>query len=284
MQRSSAVVGLALIGTTLGAAGFDAYQVRKSINEDSADTWYDEGDYSDPATRPSSWGYNSNHFYHSNNTSWMSDDFRHFFIVFFISQLDLARRIRLARARGRVLKLRRVRIQPRPNWQATVESLGFHFHTVDERPYWDESAYYEFTTAEIDAIEKATYELDKMCLAAVQHIIDENLFDRFQIPPAYVPWVKTSWDRDEHTIYGRFDLCFSGLGEPKLLEYNADTPTSLLEAAVVQWNWMKERFPNLDQFNSIHERLIEEHWAAVRPTTHGKMYFTCIAGNLDGII
>ena len=45
-------------------------------------------------------------------------------------------------------------------------------------------------------------------------------------------------------------------GPPKLLEYNADTPTSLVEAAVIQWEWLEECFPGSDQFNSIHERLI----------------------------
>src|SRR4029077_16603791 len=43
---------------------------------------------------------------------------------------------------------------------------------------------------------------------------------------------------------------------PKLLEYNADTPTALLEAAVVQWYWLEETHPTSDQFNAIHERLI----------------------------
>ena len=176
--------------------------------------------------------------------------------------------------------MRRVKTQPRPNWQATVESQGFHFHTVDERPYWDESVHYEFSAAEIDVIEKATYELDKMCVEAVQQVIDQNLFDRFQIPPEFVQWVIRSWDRDEQTVVGRFDLCFSGRGEPKLLEYNADTPTSLLEAAVIQWQWMKDTQPSRDQFNSIHERLIEA-WGAVKPTTHGTMHFTCIGGNLE---
>ncbi|HET6248106.1 MAG TPA: glutathionylspermidine synthase family protein [Tepidisphaeraceae bacterium] len=177
--------------------------------------------------------------------------------------------------------MRRLQIQPRANWQQTVESFGFHFHTINDVPYWDESAYYEFASAEIDTLEKATYELDKMCLAAAQHVIDEKQFDRFQIPPAYVPWLMQSWERDEHTICGRFDLSYGGGGTvPKLLEYNADTPTSLLEASVIQWQWMKDRHPKLDQFNSIHERLIEA-WAAVRPSTRGAMYFTCVGDNVE---
>src|SRR6185436_3953999 len=118
-------------------------------------------------------------------------------------------------------------------------------------------------------LESASYALDKMCQEAVQHVIDQNLFHLFQIPPQCVPWVVQSWERDEFTIYGRFDLAYDGRNPPKLLEYNADTPTSLLEAAVIQWFWFKEveknasafspqlaRYGAFDQFNSIHERLI----------------------------
>ncbi|MBN9117856.1 MAG: glutathionylspermidine synthase family protein, partial [Planctomycetes bacterium] len=44
---------------------------------------------------------------------------------------------------------------------------------------------------------------------------------------------------------------------PKMLEYNADTPTALVEAAVAQWMWLKDVDERADQFNSIHEQLIE---------------------------
>ena len=178
--------------------------------------------------------------------------------------------------------MRRYNIQPRENWAKTVESQGFHFHSVDEEPYWDESVYYLFTAAQIDTLERATYELDRMCLDAVQHVIDNNLFAQFQIPVAFEEWIKRSWDRDELTIYGRFDLAYDGTGEPKLLEYNADTPTALLEAAVIQWYWMKDVYPNLDQFNSIHEHLIEA-WklAATDPRSGGEMVFACLSGHVE---
>ena len=51
--------------------------------------------------------------------------------------------------------MNRMLIIPRSDWQKTVEAQGFHFHTVGEQPYWDESAYYSFTAAEIDVIEAA---------------------------------------------------------------------------------------------------------------------------------
>ena len=41
-----------------------------------------------------------------------------------------------------------------------------------------------------------------------------------------------------------------------MLEYNADTPTSLIETAVVQWHWLAETHPGQDQFNPLHERLV----------------------------
>src|SRR3954447_8632270 len=162
----------------------------------------------------------------------------------------------------------RIPLQTRPNWQATVESQGFHFHTADDAPYWDESVCYCFTAPQIDQLEKATYALNDLCLQAVQHVIDRDLFHLFQIPPQFVPWVVQSWENDEFTLYGRFDLAYDGRNPPKLLEYNADTPTSLLEAAVIQWFWFKDvqanpggfstRLPrHLDQFNSLHDRLIE---------------------------
>jgi glutathionylspermidine synthase len=78
-----------------------------------------------------------------------------------------------------------------------------------------------------------------------------------------VPAITRSWERDDFSLYGRFDLAFDGRGAPKLLEYNADTPTALVEAAVAQWFWLQDTHPAADQFNSIHERLIEawRRWA-----------------------
>jgi glutathionylspermidine synthase len=64
------------------------------------------------------------------------------------------------------------------------------------------------------------------------------------------------------SLYGRFDLSYDGRNPPKLLEYNADTPTSLIEAAIAQWHWLQELHPDEDQFNSLHERLIAR-WQAL---------------------
>jgi glutathionylspermidine synthase len=178
------------------------------------------------------------------------------------------------------MTMQRIPAQPRDNWQQKVEEKGFVFHTVDEAPYWNETAFYQFTSTEIDAIEKATYALNEMALAAVDHVIQNNLWDRFSIPATYQAWIRKSWDRDEQTIVGRFDLALTADNQIKLLEYNADTPTALLEAAVIQWFWLKDVHPDKDQFNSIHERLIEA-WTAVKPHVGSRMFFASIADHAE---
>ncbi|MGB8356783.1 MAG: glutathionylspermidine synthase family protein [Chthoniobacteraceae bacterium] len=168
--------------------------------------------------------------------------------------------------------MERFAIDPRPDWKEKVEKLGFLFHTADSL-YWDESVCYRFTAAEIDILEAATNELQRICLEAVQSVIDRDLFSRFRIPAAFVPLIKNSWEREDLSLYGRFDLCYDGTHPPKMYEYNADTPTSLLEAAVIQWHWLEDTFPERDQFNSIHEKLIAR-WkeAGITGTTH----FACV--------
>jgi glutathionylspermidine synthase len=146
--------------------------------------------------------------------------------------------------------------KPRTDWQKKVESVGLTYHTAEGVPYWDESAYYSFSSAEIDDLEAATATLHELCVSAAEHIIQKNLLDRLAIPPAFHDLITDSWERDDLSLYGRFDLAYDGQNAPKLLEYNADTPTSLIETGVAQWFWLQDTFPKKDQFNSIHEKLI----------------------------
>ena len=177
--------------------------------------------------------------------------------------------------------MERISINPRPDWKEKVEALGFGFHTMGDT-YWDESAYYAFTMPEIDRIETATNTLWEMCLEAVQYVIDHNLYDNFAIPPWIRPHIEKTWNDDAPSIYGRFDFTFKD-GVPKLLEFNADTPTSLFETGVVQWNWLEDRFPKADQFNSVHEKLIAT-WQYLKPYLYNDtLYFTVVRDSLEDI-
>jgi glutathionylspermidine synthase len=151
--------------------------------------------------------------------------------------------------------MERITSQPRADWQRAVEARGLKWHT-GTTPYWSEDAYYRFTTEEIDSIERATNELHARCLEAVQSVIDEGRYDELKIPDHAVPLIERSWKEEPPSIYGRFDLAYDGKSPPVMLEYNADTPTSLLEASVIQWDWLESTNQGSDQFNSIHERLV----------------------------
>lgn len=153
--------------------------------------------------------------------------------------------------------MRRETHTPRPDWRAKVEALGFDFHTIDGRTYWDESAAYVFSSDEIAALESAAGELHRRCLDAAEHVIRNRLYARLGIPQKFAPLVEASWERRDFSLYGRFDFAWDGDGSPKMLEYNADTPTTLLEAALVRRDWLREKFPGGDRFDAIHERLID---------------------------
>ncbi|MFJ4687692.1 glutathionylspermidine synthase family protein [Streptomyces sp. NPDC088789] len=173
-------------------------------------------------------------------------------------------------------------IAPRPDWQRTVEEQGLIYpltrHPDDSlRPYWDESAYYVFSLEEIEALEEVVEELHHMCLEAAAHIVAADRFADLGITdPRVVAAVAEAWRRRSElpSVYGRFDLRHDGRGPAKLLEYNADTPTSLVEAASPQWFWMEERFPGADQWNSLHERLVDawRRQSALLPPG-GPLYF-----------
>ncbi len=112
-----------------------------------------------------------------------------------------------------------------------------------------------------------------------RHIIDQKRYAELNIPPAAIPLIEWAWETEPPALYGRFDIAWAGAQSghpPKLLEYNADTPTSLLEAAVIQWNWLEDLGPTLgakpDQFNSIHERLIAK-WKDIGPYLSQPVYF-----------
>ncbi|MBF0304215.1 MAG: glutathionylspermidine synthase family protein [Alphaproteobacteria bacterium] len=163
----------------------------------------------------------------------------------------------------------RRQIAPRPDWEAAVKALGFDFATIDGLPYWDEGVCWRLTGAQVDALDDAAAELHAMCLDAVRDVIDTHQLGRFGITGAWAEEVQESWrrglvaDRPGGHVHGRFDLAFDG-ETIKLLEYNADTPTSLFEAGIVQWYWKEACHPGADQFNSLHEKLVAR-WADLLP-------------------
>ena len=160
--------------------------------------------------------------------------------------------------------MERISITERPDWREKATEYGFNFHTMYGEPYWSEEAYYKLTLAQVEKLEAVTAELHQMCLQVVEKVIaSDELMTKFRIPKHTWGFVRQSWKTNQPSLYSRLDLAWDGVGEPKLLENNADTPTSLYEAAFFQWIWLEDQLnagnlpADSDQFNSLQEKLIE---------------------------
>lgn len=166
--------------------------------------------------------------------------------------------------------MKRLPVTPRPGYREKIEALGFDFHG----DYWREEAYYSFTTDEVARLEDATNEAYRMYCETARFIIEDypEFMERIlNIPSEVCERIREAWEADELSLYGRFDFMMDKDGTPKILEFNADTPTSLLEASVIQWQWKEDVFPGRDQYNGIHEGLVQS-WKDIFPEG-GEIHF-----------
>ncbi|MGW5917794.1 glutathionylspermidine synthase family protein [Nocardia fluminea] len=184
--------------------------------------------------------------------------------------------------------MRRTKSTPRQDWQQIIEKQGLVYGAPGRdaigqpRSYWDESVHYEFSMDEILALEADVELLQSMCLHAVEHVVLTERFADFGLPEWTWGPTAESWRRSDPYVYGRFDLRYDARRPAKLLEYNADTPTSLLEAAIIQWHWLQQVYPGGDQWNSLHEKLVER-WTELRGVLPGtELHFTWSGADATG--
>jgi glutathionylspermidine synthase len=141
---------------------------------------------------------------------------------------------------------------------ATLEEIGFTWHTDSDGTNYIEDALVQVSDAEAQAYYNAANELYDMYVKAAEYVIENNLFFELDIPFNLVDIIKKSWENDVHWhIYGRFDFAGGIDGKPiKLLEFNADTPTALFETAILQWALLKHNNLNEEaQFNTVYEAI-----------------------------
>ncbi len=139
-----------------------------------------------------------------------------------------------------------------------LESIGFSWHTdLDESSYISNEIVV-LSEEEANAYYEASNELYDMFCEAGQYVIDNDLFHEINIPFNLVETIKESWEEDVHWhLYSRFDLAGGMDGKAiKLIEFNADTPTSLFETAIIQWALLKKNgLDEAKQFNNLYEAI-----------------------------
>lgn len=112
---------------------------------------------------------------------------------------------------------------------------------------------------ERDAFYQAGNRLYDLFVQAGTYVLQHNHLDKIGIHRNLHELIRMSWDDDRHLhLFGRFDFAGGVDGLPiKLLEFNADTPTSLPETAIIQWAQLKANgLPEEGQFNHVYDALI----------------------------
>lgn len=148
-----------------------------------------------------------------------------------------------------------LKVEPVP--RTVLEDIGMQWHTDADGSDYIVPELVRVSEAEAEAYYAAANTLYDMYVEAAGQVIENRLYDQLGIDPLLVPLVEDSWERDDWHLYGRFDLAGGLDGQPiKLIEFNADTPTSLFETSIVQWALLKANgMEDSRQFNNIHAML-----------------------------
>ena len=166
--------------------------------------------------------------------------------------------------------MHRSSVKIRPDWKDKVEADGFSYHTMYDSPYWDESVAYVMEGDEVEELIQATEKIESMCREAVDRIVkDPELLDLMDVPQDCWHIVKDSWDRKDRPFLGRMDFVVSDKSL-KLVEYNSDTPVSILESGLIQRNWWAEVGAPYGQFNSLDANIRKFFEGS-----SGKIFFAC---------
>ncbi|MFC4236237.1 glutathionylspermidine synthase family protein [Thalassospira xianhensis] len=175
----------------------------------------------------------------------------------------------------------------RPDWRKTAEDIGFNFHTMYGQDYWHEAHRYEFTIEQVERdIRRPAKELHEMCREAVDFALrSEEWLNKLRIPEQFWDMIVHSWTGGERELIGRFDFAYDGVKPAKLLEYNADTPGSILESGRMQSMWLHDLFflgqlPEASrQANWLEEAIVARFKEMFSPGCH--VHFTGVDGNVE---
>lgn len=137
------------------------------------------------------------------------------------------------------------------SWQYHFEEAGFDYHSLDGK-YWIDNYHLELKRSEVEALENAANEVHSMCLEMIGENVRTGNFEKYGLNKFIISAMERSWKKKDFHLYGRFDFAYDGTGSPKMLEYNADTPTSIVETAIGQNLWQEMQF---NEFGIKYEML-----------------------------
>lgn len=161
--------------------------------------------------------------------------------------------------------------------------LGWEYFISEEATDYLTKELVVVSEQERDAFYQAGNRLYDLFVQAGTHVVQHNLLDKIGIPRNLHELVRLSWEDDRHLhLFGRFDFAGGIAGLPiKLLEFNADTPTSLPETAIIQWAQLKANdLPEEAQFNHVYDALIDnfKRLRTLNPEREPAVLFSTLRG------
>lgn len=166
----------------------------------------------------------------------------------------------------------------------SLARVGFTWFDDERSEYLVKESLIKITEDEGRAYYDAANILYEMYEEAAEYVMKNDLFEALDIPKKLIPVIKTSWKQErENHLYGRFDLSGGIDGLPiKLIEFNADTPTLLVESTLVQLMLLEDnKLTDNAQFNNIYENVSRKFkkMAESKKGAFSRVLFACVDGN-----
>lgn len=144
--------------------------------------------------------------------------------------------------------------------KSIFNELGWEYYISEDAKDYLANDLVRVSEKEADGFYRAGNALYPMLVDAAEYILRNDLLGTTGIPANLHQIIRYTWENDHHFhLFGRFDFA-GGIDDlpVKLLEFNADTPTTLPETAVLQWLQLKANHMNEEaQMNFVYDALVE---------------------------
>src|SRR4051812_22199557 len=153
--------------------------------------------------------------------------------------------------------VKRCAMPGRADWRARLIAEGCTWHDDGPDGCWREDVAWVLTPTEISLLKQTAAEVAELYRQAADHVLRRNLWARLGFGEETAGLLRSSLERGEPALLGRFDFLIDETGQPRLVEFNADNALSLVETAVLQRDWQRTVLPEHEQWNGLHASLVE---------------------------
>jgi glutathionylspermidine synthase len=166
---------------------------------------------------------------------------------------------------------------------AVFQDLGWDYFISEDAADYLTTELVQITPSEQEAFFQAGNTAYELMVETAEYVLRNNLLDTMGIPENLHRLIRHTWEDDRQLhLYGRFDFAGGTDGLPiKLLEFNADTATSIPETAIIQWAQLRANgIGETMQFNYVFEALTDNfrRLQSLNPDREAAILFSTLKG------